>query len=462
MTFRGLLGNPRLTDPVRAALSSRRPTGRSTACSAGGGKANSLLEAETALSLRMEKRRIMRKTRADRVARQYDRWNYPAPIEDVEVWLQSNWEWFDPSHSQHILWPSKHYKPDMDILIAGCGTNQAAVIAFTNPDARIVGIDVSSSSLDHERYLRDKYGLRNLTLRQLPLEEAPSLGLDFDLVVSTGVLHHLSDPLAGLKAIAACSREDAAIGIMLYAKYGRIGVEMLSSAFKDIGLDQSESSVVIMRNILAMLPENHPIQSYLTITRDLTSDAALVDTFLNARERSYTVQECINLVEDAGLLFQGWFLNAPYYFHDILTSVEGIASVIKNLPKRKQWSIMERLYPANACHFFLACRRERPTASYVIDFSSDACLEYIPEFRKGCGLSGHTIYRSDWSMGMNEAQLSLVKCVDGRRSIREILDSMLGIGEVRAVARREGETFARDLFRSLWQLDFIALAHPGR
>ena len=36
----------------------------------------------------------------------------------------------------------------MDILVAGCGTNQAAVLAFTNPAANVVAINVSQPSLD--------------------------------------------------------------------------------------------------------------------------------------------------------------------------------------------------------------------------------------------------------------------------------------------------------------------------
>ena len=62
--------------------------------------------------------------RADVVTRQYERYRYPHPIEDLEIWLPNNWEWYDPSHAHRVLC-SREYKPDLDILIAGCGTNQA-------------------------------------------------------------------------------------------------------------------------------------------------------------------------------------------------------------------------------------------------------------------------------------------------------------------------------------------------
>ena len=133
--------------------------------------------------------------RADVVSRQYERWSYPQPIQDLDAWLSNHWEWFDPSHAHRILWPDREYKPDLDILIAGCGTNQAAVFAATNRDAKVVAIDISQPSLNHQQYLKDKHGLWNLELHLLPIEELPTLGLDFDLIVSTGVLHHMADPL---------------------------------------------------------------------------------------------------------------------------------------------------------------------------------------------------------------------------------------------------------------------------
>jgi len=397
----------------------------------------------------------------DPVTRQYERWRYPLPIEDLDSWLRDNWEWFDPSHAQRLLWPDRPYRPDMDILIAGCGTNQAAVFAFTNPAARVVGIDVSSASLQHHRYLRDKYGLSNLTLHQLPLEELPSLDLDFDLVVSTGVLHHLADPRAGLRALAACARPDAAIGIMLYAKYGRLGVQLLTSVFHDLQLQQDQRGVAMVREILAMVPKEHPVRAYLGIARDLTSDAAIVDTFLHPRERSYSVDGCLDLLASAGLVFQDWLLHAPYYLHEMLPSASGLSSIFDALPPATQWSVMERLFPANACHFFLACRPERPSAAYTLDFSSDKLLDSVPAFRRGCGLSGAEVFRWDWRLALDTTQLRIVEQVDGRRTVGEILAALPRTTSLDKGGAGAREATARQLFRSLWQLDLVTMALNG-
>jgi SAM-dependent methyltransferase len=396
--------------------------------------------------------------RADVVGRQYERWRYPHPIEDLEAWTVSHWEWFDPVHAHRILWPDQEYKPDLDILIAGCGTNQAAVFAFTNRAAKVVAVDISQSSLDHQQYLKDKHGLRNLELRLLPIQELSALGLDFDLVVSTGVLHHMADPLAGMKALAGCLRRDGAMALMLYAKYGRIGVELLESVFQDLGLRQDDASVQIVKDTIAALPPDHPVQSYLKIARDLQSDAALVDTFLHGRARSYTVAECIDLVTAAGLVFQGWFHKTPYYPHDLFAPANEFYPAVNALPESKLWSVMERLQTLNGCHFFMACHPDRPKEGYTIDFSTVECFDYVPLLRTRCGVSGAEIFWPGARMMLNPAQLPFVQFVDGRRTIREIAECVAQSDALARASTADVQEFARKLFQSLWRLDFLAMA----
>ena len=115
----------------------------------------------------------------------------------------------------------------------------------------------------------------------------------------------MADPLVGMKALAECLRPDGVAAIMLYGKYGRIGVELLESIFQDLDLRQDDASVQIVKDTVDALPEDHPVRSYLQRARDLQDDAALVDTFLHGRTRNYTVDECVELVDSAGLVFQG-------------------------------------------------------------------------------------------------------------------------------------------------------------
>ncbi|OJZ72606.1 SAM-dependent methyltransferase [Mycobacterium paraffinicum] len=396
--------------------------------------------------------------RSDGVSRQYDRWEYPPPVTDLAEWTKTHWDWFDPYWAHRVLWPNREYKPDLDILIAGCGTFQAALFAFMNRTAKVVAIDVSRKALRHEQYLKDKHGLDNLELHLLPIEEVGTLSRDFDLIVSTGVLHHMADPLTGLKALGGCLRADGALGVMLYAKYGRIGVEMLESAFRDLGLRQDDASVQMVKEAIAVLPADHPVRPYLKGARDLVSDGALVDTFLHSRQRSYTVAECLDLVGAAGLAFQGWFHKTPYYPHDVVAPASEFQALLNQLPDVKMWSVMERLQPTNATHFFMACRPERPKEHYAIDFSTSRALDYVPLLRTACLLSGNDIHLPGSTLKLNPAQLPFVEQVDGRRTIREIIEDVTRRGGIGPENAELIERFGRKLFESLWRLDFLAMA----
>ena len=79
----------------------------------------------------------------------------------------------------------------------------------------------------YERVLQRKYNLENLELHQLPIERVHEIGRSFDLVVCTGVLHHLPDPDCGLRALRDVLRPSGAMRLMVYARYGRTGISVI-------------------------------------------------------------------------------------------------------------------------------------------------------------------------------------------------------------------------------------------
>jgi SAM-dependent methyltransferase len=395
---------------------------------------------------------------SDIVSDQYSRWVYPQPILDIELWCERNWQWFDPSHANRLFWPNQTYRSNLDILVAGCGTNQAAVIAFNNPEAKVTAIDISQPSLDHHEYLKAKHRLDNLELHLLPIEKVGKLNRDFDLIMSTGVLHHLANPEAGMAALASCLRPDGVAAIMLYARFGRTGVEMLQSIFREMGLTQNETSLVMVREAIQVLPQDHPLQSYLKLAPDLQYDAGLVDTFLHGRDRSYTVDDCIDLVSSAGLVFQDLLQKTSYYPAPLQRSA--FYSSISELPDRQQWSIMERINHRNACHFFMACHPSREPDSYCIEFDSNDFEDYIPHFRYRCGFNGHQVYKPNSTMGLGSAQCAMIRLVDGKRSISEMISDSQFTNELGG--KIDAKVFARNFFRSLWRTDFTAFELPRK
>jgi SAM-dependent methyltransferase len=396
--------------------------------------------------------------RDDVVARQYQRWVYPPPTDDVEEWIAGNLDPTDPVHAHRVYWPDREYPSGLDVLVAGCGANQAAYLAFNNPTAKVMAVDVSQPSLDHLRYLKDKHSLQNLEPHLLPIEELPALGLDFDLVVCTGVLHHMADPARGMRAVAGCLRRDGVASVMLYAKYGRIGVDMLASIFAELGLGQDDSSVQLVNDTISMLAADHPARTFVKSAPDLDASTSVVDTFLHGRQRCYTVTECIDLVTSAGLVFQEWLFKSLYYPHDVLALPDRLKSALNRLPDVEVWSLMERINALNSSHAFVACRPDRPAADYAVDFSSAEALGYIPTVRTLYRMEGNIVVMPHATVPLSPVDLPFVRLVDGRRTIREIAAVVATDGAPQAGAAGIFEDLARKAFQNLWRLDFLAMA----
>ena len=105
----------------------------------------------------------------------YERMPYPAPLTSLDEHREL---YRNPARRRaqfHLLWPTEPLRGDLEILVAGCGTSQAARYALREPDARVTAIDISEMSLRHTRALKQKYDLKNLELHQLSIESSGSL-----------------------------------------------------------------------------------------------------------------------------------------------------------------------------------------------------------------------------------------------------------------------------------------------
>ena len=70
---------------------------------------------------------------ADAVQTFYDDHPYPPPVADLDRYREA---WSDPDRLRveyHLMWPKAAYRDDLEILIAGCGTSQAAKHALRQP-----------------------------------------------------------------------------------------------------------------------------------------------------------------------------------------------------------------------------------------------------------------------------------------------------------------------------------------
>jgi SAM-dependent methyltransferase len=163
----------------------------------------------------------------------------------------------------HLFWPDRSYKEDFSILVAGCGTSQAAKHALRWPAARVTGIDISETSVRCTEELKRKHNLTNLEVYQLPIGGVTELGTAFDQIVCTGVLHHLANPDAGLSALREVLKPHGAMHLMVYAPYGRAGIYMVQEFCRRVGIGPTDEGIVDLILALRALPPGHPLETVL-------------------------------------------------------------------------------------------------------------------------------------------------------------------------------------------------------
>src|SRR5437868_2050546 len=153
------------------------------------------------------------------VAKQYEAFAYPKPFADLAREIRNGYYQIgDPSLYAPVLWPRGRPQHRLKILVASCGTVQAAYTAYMSPEDEVVGIDLSEASLAHERFLQEHHHLKNLKLFKGNLLEVGSIGSSFDVILCSGVLHHMEDPGAGLAALREVLVPDGVMVLMLYGQ----------------------------------------------------------------------------------------------------------------------------------------------------------------------------------------------------------------------------------------------------
>jgi 2-polyprenyl-3-methyl-5-hydroxy-6-metoxy-1,4-benzoquinol methylase len=388
---------------------------------------------------------------------------YPPPVDSLDGYRRL---WNDRNRRRadsHLLWPSLPDRDRRNILVAGCGTSQAAKYAIRHPAARVTGIDLSEESANHTRELKQRYNLSNLHVRQLPIEHAGRLGDRFDQIVCTGVLHHLPNPEAGLLALRELLAPQGVMHVMVYAAYGRAGIYMIQEYCRRLGIGESEEEIRDLAATLQALPPGHPVECVLREAADFQRPEALADAFLHPRDRAYTVPQFFNLIERCGMAFGRWLRQAPYLPQCGTAAKTPHFARLVRLPLKEQYAAIELFRGTMLRHSAILRRDDEPAGAGAIRFDGEDWLGYRPirlpatiaiRERLPAGAAAVLVNRLhtclDIYLPIDAEQLRWLEQIDGHRTIAEITHnpSASPNGEQRLLR-------ARDFFERLWQYDQV-------
>ena len=199
-----------------------------------------------------------------------------------------------------------------EVLIAGCGTGRQAVSAAFDygANARVTAFDIALPSLGYASTMAERMGARNVRFLHADIQQIetvePSLLGRFHVIECIGVLHHMTRPLDGWRALSKCLAPGGLMLIGLYSASARRNLAILKAdpAYPGPGCDAD--ALRRYRQHLLALPKGAPGSEFRR-GMDFYSSSGFRDFFLHVSERCFTLPEIKQFLDQHGLRFRGFF-----------------------------------------------------------------------------------------------------------------------------------------------------------
>ena len=410
----------------------------------------------------------------DRLRAQYEAYPYPPrdPADEAKRLITGS-----PSHiaelNHYVFAGRRDFTRPFRALIAGGGTGDGAImLAQQLSDAggpgEVVYLDISESAAGIARARAAHRGLGNIRFVHGAIDDIDSLDLGiFDYIDCCGVLHHLDDPAAGWRRLAAALDEAGGMGVMLYAPLGRVGVYDVQAMLRLIAPDGEDAQRLrIARALLDVLPPTNRLKRNTLVGDHLnTGDAGLYDLLLHSRDRAYLVPEAAALAGAAGMRITAFIEPARYDPRRYLGDGE-IAERLDALTWIERCAFAELLAGNMKTHVFYAVKQAN-SAETVARVDSNQVIP-VPVGLDAAALGGAASEGGRLSVDYDGIKFTfalprlaaaILPRIDGERTLAEIHAAIAG----GVTPKPDWAAFAREfgeLFAALNGLNLLFLRRP--
>lgn len=385
------------------------------------------------------------------VRAQYEDYPYP-PVNPQDEKKRINIPFTEgfPAVGHYCFSGLKDPRENCRYLVAGGGTGDAVIGLAEqlrdHPSSTVVYVDISKAS---QEVARERARIRKLEDRiewhHGSLLDVAKMGIgEFDYINSSGVLHHLADPQAGLDALVSVLKPGGVLSLMLYAAYGRTAVYQMQETLRYVnqGVSDQQQQVENAKAILGDLPtSNWMMASPQMILSEIGGgDAAIYDLLLHTQDRAYTIPELYAFLDQSKLEMMALFpddftLGKKQYDPQFYVRDEKVLANIRKLPQRQQEAFAELMNGKICKHTFYAARK-RPGLPSISNpemvpfFDSSFVNNIYDSFRTLVKQSEDLVNMSSSGTAVlfpKTQHLDLIaQFMDGMHSMQEIYDKVCG------------------------------------
>lgn len=229
---------------------------------------------------------------------------------------------------------------DPTVFIAGCGTGRHAILATMMLQSKhTLAVDLSRTSLAYAVRKTREMGLEDrITYAQADLLELGDSVGPFDIVQSTGVLHHLNDPFEGARKVCRLVKPGGFVAIGLYSALAR---EHLKPA-KALGRTFTPQTVREFRQAIIASPQDDPVRAPAVGSRDFYASSGCRDLLMHVQEHELTVADLRRMLAENDLKFLGFI---QFSFKEVREPYLAMFPHDPTGVDLDAWEIFEAAYP---------------------------------------------------------------------------------------------------------------------
>lgn len=222
------------------------------------------------------------------------------------AWLSTQYR----GNVDHLkLAPQKQNRNQM--LIAGCGTGHHAIMSSLSfENMQVLAIDLSRRSLAYAKRKTNELKLPHIEYAQADILELGNLNQRFDIVESVGVLHHLADPLEGLRIILNLLKPGGMIKLGFYSEIARTAMIAARKEIARLEYQATPEGIRQFRHDVLSNPDTHPAR-YLLKNGDFYTISTCRDLVFHIQETRYTLPQIKEMLANHGLEFHRFNLDIP-------------------------------------------------------------------------------------------------------------------------------------------------------
>jgi len=197
-----------------------------------------------------------------------------------------------------------------EILVAGCGTGQQVIDnAFQFQSSRVLGVDISLSSLAYAQRKTRQLSLTNVEFKHADIMKLSLLHKAFDIIECVGVLHHMRDPLEGWRILVKLLRPGGLMRIGLYSAVARQYIAATRAVIAKKGYAPTPDGIRKCRQELLATADSSNVD--VTKIADFYTLSETRDLLFHVQEHQFTLLQIADAIDEFGLTFIGFEFAKP-------------------------------------------------------------------------------------------------------------------------------------------------------